>query len=156
MCVKQTCTKNPTRSKITIPPLENPVPRRNIVHHRPPLPPWQRRKKRGTAIIPRSGRAPLHTRMLLELMNRAVASDGTETLWHVGRGSSPWSPDPNAANFIRRSRRRGTSSLAIIHVPNCPESADRQPPDMNLAGSGDRRDDRATCPPTSPDGAASR
>jgi hypothetical protein len=56
--------------------------------------------------------------MLLELMNRTVTSDNTKTLWHVSRGSSPWSPDPNAANFIRHSQRRGTSSPAIIHMPN--------------------------------------
>jgi hypothetical protein len=108
--------------------------------------------------------------MLLEPMNRAVASNKTETSWHVGRGSSPWSLDPNAANFIRRSQRRGTSSPAIIHMPNCKtanttttantfvarKSADRRPPNMNLTGSRDRWDDGATCPLTSPDGATPR
>jgi hypothetical protein len=57
--------------------------------------------------------------MLFEPMNRAIASNEIESLWHVGQGSSPWSPDPNTTNFIRRSRKRETSSPAIIHVPNC-------------------------------------
>ena len=34
-------------------------------------------------------------------------------------GSSPWSPDLDAVNFIRCSRRRGTSPPAIIHTPSC-------------------------------------
>ena len=164
LCVKQLYTKNPTRSKTTVSPLKMPVPRRNVVHRRPPPPPWQRWKKRRIAAIPRSGRAPSHARMLFEPMNRAVASDETETLWHVDRGSSPWSPDPDAVNFIRCSRRRGTPPPAVIHAPICKtantttaadkittrESTDRRPPDTNLAGSRDWQDDRAACPTTPP------
>jgi hypothetical protein len=170
MLVKQLCTKNSTRGKTTIPLLQKLVPRRNIVHKRPPPPPWQRRKKMRTAAIPRSRRAPSHTKMLFEPLKRVAASDETESLWHVGRGSSPWSPDLDAVNFIRCSRRRGTSPLAVIHAPNCKtvntttaadttatrESAVGRPPDTNLAGSRDRQDDQATCPPTPPVAATTR
>jgi hypothetical protein len=101
--------------------------------------------------------------MLFEPMNRVVAEDEPETLWHVGRGSSPWSPDPNTVIISRLSRRRQTLPPAVILTPNCKtpditaaanatvtrESAERQPPDTNLTRSEDRREDQATCPPTS-------
>ena len=137
MRVKQLCTKNPARSKTTTSLLEKHVPRRNVVHRRPPPPPWQRRKKRQIAAIPISGRAPSHTKMLFEAMNRAAASSETETLWHVGRGSSPWSPDPDAVNFIRCSQRRGTPTNAVICTPNCKTAnttiaADKISPDPEI------------------------
>jgi hypothetical protein len=56
-----------------------------MLKHRPLFPPWQRRKKRQTTIIPKSERAPSHTRMLLEPMKRAVARDETE---HISQRSS--------------------------------------------------------------------
>jgi hypothetical protein len=153
MDVKQLCTKNPT-SKIITPPLENLVPRRIVVHHHPPSPPWKRQRKRQTAAITWSGRAPLHTMMLFEPMNRTAASDEIETLWHIGQWSSPWSPDPGAVNFIWCSRRRGTTPHAIIHAPNCKtpnttaaadaiathDSVKHRPADMNLIGSIERRE----------------
>jgi hypothetical protein len=117
MCVKQLCKKNLTRSKTTSPPLEKLVPRRNIIYRRSSPPPWPHRKKRRIAAIPRSGRAPSHTKMLFEPMNRTAASNETETLWHVGRGSCPWSPDPNAINFIQCSQRRGMPPPAVIRTP---------------------------------------
>jgi hypothetical protein len=159
MHARQHCTKKPA-SKITILLLEKLVPRQTVVH-RPPPPPWQCREKRRTTAIPRSGRAPSHTRMLFEPMNRIVTSDESETLWHVGRGSSPWSPDPSAVIFIWCNRKRETPPPAVFHADNCKtpnitivagaaatrESAGHRP-DTNLTGFGDRREDRATCPPT--------
>jgi hypothetical protein len=93
--------------------------------------------------------------MLCKPMNRTAVSNKTETLWHVGRGSSPWSPDPDAVNFIRCSQRRGTPPPAVIHAPNCKtanttiaadkiatrKGANRRPPDTNLVGFRDLRDD---------------
>jgi hypothetical protein len=38
--------------------------------------------------------------MLFEPMNQVIARDKIETLWHVDQESSPWSPDPEAINFI--------------------------------------------------------
>jgi hypothetical protein len=122
------------------------------------------RKKRWTSAIPRSGRAPSHTEMLFEPMNQVVARDETETLWHVDRGSSPWSPDLDTVNFIWCIRRRGTSLPAIIHAPNCKtvnatttanttttrKSVGHRPPDTNLVRSKYRREDRAICLPTPP------
>jgi hypothetical protein len=128
--------------------LEKFVPRRTVVHHRSPPPPRKHRKKRQTSAIPKSGRAPSHTKMFFEPMNRTVASNKTETLWHVCWGYSPWSLDPDAVNFIQRRRRRGMSSPFVVHTPNYKtpnkptaadvtatrESAERQPPHTNLTG----------------------
>jgi hypothetical protein len=68
MRVKQLYTRNPTRSKITIPPLEKPLPRWNTIHS-PPPPPRQHKKKRRIAAIPRSGRVPSHSKMIFKPMN---------------------------------------------------------------------------------------
>jgi hypothetical protein len=122
-------------------------------------PPWPGLKKRRRAAIPRSRRASSHIKMLFELMNRTVASNETKTLWHVSQ--VPWSPDPDVVNFIWCSRRRGMLPPAVIHAPDCKttkttiaadrttthEGANHRPPDRNLVGSRDLRDDWATCPP---------
>jgi hypothetical protein len=171
MRVKQLCTKNPTRSITTSPPLGKLVPRQNIVHRRPLLPAWLCRKK---GEYPRYQDIGEHLciHRCFEPMNRTAASNETETLWHVGRGSSPWPLDPDAVNFILCSRRRGTTSSAVICAPNYKttnttiaadkiatrggEGGNRPPPDTNLVGSRDPRDDRATSPLTPPVGATLR
>jgi hypothetical protein len=97
-------------------------------------------------------------------MNQIPASDKTETLWHVGQGIFLWSPDPDAMNFIRCSRRRATPPSTTIHVPNCKtpnttaatdvivtrKSVEHRPLDTNLTGSTDRQDKQATCPTMPP------
>ena len=109
--------------------------------------------------LPRSKGAPLHTMMLFEPMNRTAASDETETLWHVGRGSSPCPLDPRVVNYIRRGWRKWMSLLAAIHAPHCKtlnttatvgtnatkEGVVRWPSDTNLTRARDRQEDRATC-----------
>jgi hypothetical protein len=48
--------------------------------------------------------------MLLEVMNRVVASDETETLWHVGqdlsRGHQIPTP-PTSSDALKEEKRRG-------------------------------------------------
>ncbi|KAE8770768.1 hypothetical protein D1007_57430 [Hordeum vulgare] len=90
-----------------------------MLNHRPQPPPRQRRRQRGTATIPISEGAPLHTRMLFEPINQTAASDETEALWPVGQGSSPCRPTPGPANFFRCCPRKGTPLPATIHVPHC-------------------------------------
>jgi hypothetical protein len=152
---RQTCLSsklaqpNPQEVKLKFYPWRNLCLTETVVHHRSPPPqPRKRQKKRQTSAIPKSERAPSHTKMLSEPMKRTVASDETETLWHVGWGYSPWSPDPDVVNFIQRSRRRGTSPPFVVHTPNYKtpnkptaadvtatrESAERQPPHTNLTG----------------------
>jgi hypothetical protein len=144
MCIKKYCTKNPTISKITISPLEKHVPHRNIVHHHPP--PLAALEKEMNNHHTEMSESTVAYKDAVRADEPGRRKRETDTLWQIGQGSSPWSPDSNVANFIRRSRRRGTSSPAITHVLNCKtasttttvntivarKSADHRAPNTNL------------------------